>query len=130
MVYHLAADAILVLHVLFVLFVVGGLLLIYLGKYRGWYWVCNPWFRLAHVAAIVVVMLQSWAGIICPLTTFENSLRLRAGDPVYAGTFVSHILGQIIYFSFPTWVFAVCYTAFGALVIASWIWIRPRSFNL
>jgi len=129
MVYHLAADAILILHVLFVAFVTGGLLLIFLGKYRGWSWVRNPWFRLAHVAAIVVVTLQSWAGIICPLTTLENILRYRAGETVYIGSFMSHMLEYIIYYRAPTWVFAVCYTAFGALVIASWIWVRPRPFN-
>lgn len=129
MVYHLAADAILILHVLFVTFVIGGLLLIFLGKYRGWFWVRNPWFRLAHAAAIVVVTLQSWAGIICPLTTLENILRYRAGDTVYIGSFMSHVLEYIIYYRAPTWVFAVCYTAFGALVIASWIWVRPRPFN-
>lgn len=59
MVYHLAADAILILHVLFVAFVIGGLLLIFLGKYRGWSWIYNPWLRLSHAAAIVVVTLQS-----------------------------------------------------------------------
>ena len=58
MIYLLAADAILVMHVLFVAFVVIGLLLIHLGKTRGWFWVRNPWFRLAHVAAIGVVTLQ------------------------------------------------------------------------
>jgi len=128
--YHLLADTVLVLHVLFVVFVIGGLLLIYLGKYRGWYWVCNPWFRLVHAAAIVVVTLQSWVGIICPLTTLENIFRSRAGETVYIGSFISHVLEYIIYYRAPTWVFAVCYTAFGALVLLSWIWVRPRPFNL
>ncbi len=128
--YQVAADAVLLLHLLFVAFVVGGLLLIFLGKYRGWYWVCNPWFRLAHAAAIAVVTLQSWAGMICPLTTMENILRRRAGDTVYAGSFMSHLLEQIIYYRAPAWVFVVCYTAFGAVVIASWIWVRPRPFKL
>lgn len=129
MAYHILADTILVLHVLFIAFVIGGLFLIYIGKYRAWYWVCNPWFRLAHAAAIVVVTLQSWAGKKCPLTTLENIFRSRAGDTVYAGSFISHVLEYIIYYRAPMWVFAVCYTAFGGLVIASWIWIRPRPFK-
>ena len=129
MIYHLAADAILMLHVLFAAFVIGGLLLIFLGKYRGWYWVCNPWFRSAHAAAIAVVTLQSWAGTICPLTTLENIFRSRAGEAVYTGSFISHALEYIIYYSAPAWVFTACYTAFGALVIVSWIWVRPRPFK-
>ena len=52
----LAADIILLLHVLFVAFVVIGLLLIFIGKIRYWLWIRNPWFRLIHLAAIAVVV--------------------------------------------------------------------------
>lgn len=129
MAYLLAADAILVLHLLFVAFIVIGLLLILLGKVRGWPWVCNPWFRLAHVAAIGVVIFQSWLGLMCPLTTWEKALRLHAGDAVYSGSFISHLLEIILFYRAPAWVFVVCYTAFGAIVVASWIWVRPRPFT-
>jgi hypothetical protein len=125
----LAADALLVIHVLFVCFVIGGLLLILLGKPLRWAWIRNPWLRLAHLSAIGVVVLQSWLGMICPLTTWEMFFRERAGDAVYAGTFVSHWLEAILYYQAPPWVFAVSYTAFAAAVIASWIWVRPRSLG-
>ena len=48
--YALAADALLLAHVLFVLFVVLGLLLVFAGWRRSWSWVRNPWFRVAHLA--------------------------------------------------------------------------------
>ncbi len=124
----LAADVILLLHVLFVAFVVIGLLLIFIGKVREWSWIRNPWFRLIHLAAIAVVVVQSWFGLICPLTTIEMALRSRAGDHVYAGTFISHWLENILYYQLAPWVFVVCYMAFAAIVIASWFWIRPRHF--
>ncbi len=127
--YLLAADAILVLHVFFVAFVVIGLLLILLGKTRGWFWIRNPWFRLAHVATIGVVTVQSWFGAICPLTMWENALRLKGGEAVYTGFFISHLLETILYYEAPVWLFAVCYTLFGAIVVASWIWVRPRPFT-
>ena len=57
--YLLAADAILVSHVLLVAFIVVGLVLIYIGKWLSWAWVRNYWFRLLHLAAITVVVLQS-----------------------------------------------------------------------
>ena len=75
-VYLLAADAILLLHVLFVVFVVVGLLLVLAGKVLSWSWVRNPWFRLMHLAAIGVVVLHwleqilyyqapAWVFIVC-----------------------------------------------------------------
>ena len=124
--YLLAADALLFSHVMFVAFVVFGLALILIGKVMGWLWVRNLWFRLAHLAAIAVVVLQSWAGVICPLTTWEMALRERAGSATYPGSFVSHWLEVLLYYQAPAWVFAVCYTVFGALVVASWFWVRPR----
>ena len=127
--YLLAADAILLLHLVFVLFVVLGLVLIFIGKAHAWSWVRNPWFRLTHLAAIGVVVLQSWLGIICPLTQFEMALRTRAGDAVYSGTFISHWLERVLYYQAPPWVFALVYTIFAAVVIASWFWVRPRRFT-
>ncbi|WP_323846534.1 DUF2784 domain-containing protein [Microbulbifer magnicolonia] len=127
--YLLAADAILFTHVLFVVFVVFGLLCILVGKWLSWSWVRNRWFRLAHLAAIVFVVLQAWLGAICPLTIWEMALRERAGDAVYAGSFIAHWLGTVLFYRLPDWVFVVCYTAFGALVVASWFWVRPRPFS-
>jgi len=129
MIYLLAADAILIIHVLFVAFVVVSLLLILLGKTLGWFWIRNPWFRLAHLAAIGVVTLQSWLGVMCPLTMWEKALRLHAGEAVYNNSFISHLLETILYYNAPMWVFTVCYTIFGAIVVASWLWVRPRPFT-
>ena len=126
--YLLAADLILLGHVLFVAFVVLGLALILIGKPLDWSWVRNPWFRFGHLAAISIVALQSWLGRICPLTTWEMALRARSGEGVYSGSFVTHWLESLLYFQAPEWVFTVCYTAFAAIVIASWFWVRPRRF--
>lgn len=127
--YRVAADLVLIVHVLFVLFVMLGLLLIIAGGALRWSWVRNPWFRLAHCAAIVVVVLQAWLGVICPLTTVEMALREKAGDATYSGSFIAHWLGKLLFYEAPSWVFTLAYTAFGALVAASWIWVRPRRFR-
>ena len=126
--YVLAADAILLVHFVFVTFVIFGLIFILLGKMRAWSWVRNPWFRYAHIAGIGVVVLQSWLGAICPLTTWEMALRERAGDAVYSGAFIGHWLESILYYRAPEWVFVAAYTVFGMLVAASWYWVRPRRF--
>lgn len=127
--YRIAADLLLALHVSFVLFVVVGLVLILVGAVRGWGWVRNPWFRAAHVAAIGIVVLQAWLGRICPLTIWEMALRERAGDATYTGSFIAHWLQSLLYYEVPLWAFGIAYTAFGALVIASWVWVRPRPFR-
>ena len=127
--YLLAADTLLFAHVLFVLFVVLGLVLIIAGGLLGWSWVRNAYFRIAHLVAIGIVVAQSWIGMICPLTTWEMALRQRAGDAVYAGSFIAHWLDRLLYYRAPMWVFAVCYTVFAGLVVASWYWVRPRPLS-
>jgi hypothetical protein len=127
--YLIAADAILFTHALFVAFAIFGLLLIFGGKLFSWSWVRNPWFRLVHLVGIGVVVLQSWLGVICPLTTWEMALRSKAGDAVYAGSFISHWLETLLYYQASEWVFVLCYSAFGLLVVVSWFWVRPRPFT-
>lgn len=124
--YLLAADLLLAAHTLFVGFIVAGLVLILAGKIFNWRWVYHFWFRIVHLLAIAFVVLQSWLGLICPLTVWEMQLRARAGDTVYAGSFISHWLERLLYYSAPEWVFVLLYTGFGAAVAASWIWVRPR----
>lgn len=127
--YLLAADSILLIHVLIAGFIVFGLIFILLGKVLSWNWVRNPWFRTLHLILIGIVVLQSWLGRICPLTTWENTLRYRAGDAAYSGSFIAHWLQEILYYQAPAWVFAAAYTVFGSLVVFSWLWVRPKSFG-
>ena len=122
-----AADVILLLHVLFVGFVVLGLALIAAGGLSGWSWVRNPWFRLVHVVAIGIVVVQSWFGAICPLTIWEMALRSQAEGATYTGTSISYWLGRMLYYQAPPWIFVVIYTVFGALVVACLFWVRPLS---
>lgn len=122
----LGADILLFVHVMFVACVVGGLMLVLLGGWRGWYWVRNPWFRIIHVAAIGIVVVQSWLGITCPLTVWEMSLRERAGDTTYSGAFIAHWFEAILYYQAPMWVFTAAYSGFAALVVVSWFRVPPR----
>ena len=124
--YLVAADATLFIHASFVGFVVFGLILVFVGKLVSWSWVRNRRFRIIHLAAIGIVVLQSWFSVICPLTLWEMELRDRAGDVTYPGSFVAHWLETLLYYRAPEWVFILLYTLFGALVVSSWFWVRPR----
>ena len=127
--YSLAADVILVLHGFFAVFLVLGLILVYVGWLLCWKWVRNPWLRIVHLLGMGIVVLQSWLGIICPLTIWEMTLREKAGDITYDTPFITHWLTQLIYYQAPSWVFVVCYTVFGGLVLLSWFVVRPNSFS-
>jgi hypothetical protein len=121
MVMHsLLADTILIIHFAFVVFVVFGLVLIMIGLLARWSWIHNRYFRITHLAAIGIVVLQAWFGQLCPLTIWENELRRRAGQPDYAETFIQHWLHEVLYYQAEPWVFTATYTCFGALVVLVW----------
>ena len=117
----LLADAILLLHFGFVLFVVGGLALTWIGAVAGWRWVRSFRFRVAHLAAIAFVAAESIAGIWCPLTLWEAQLRgAEAGK-----SFVASWVHRILFYDFPEWVFTIAYIAFAAVVATTWYWVPP-----
>jgi len=85
--YHALADLVLVIHALFIVFVVcGGLLAL------RWWWVI--WL---HLPAVVWAVLLEVFGWLCPLTPLEQSLRKAAGETSYSGSFIEHYLVQFIY---------------------------------
>jgi hypothetical protein len=125
--YLVLADLVLVVHASFVAFVVVGLVLICLGWWRRWACVRNFWFRVAHVAAMGVVTAESVAGFVCPLTTWEDRLRLLAGGELrYQESFIQHWLHRLIYFDLSASVFTIIYIAFFLTVALSLLLVPPR----
>jgi hypothetical protein len=127
MMYQFLANAVLLLHVGVVLFIVASLPLILLGGALRWRWVRNWWFRALHLLAIVVVVGQSWAGIMCPLTTLEQALRHQAGQVSYEGDFIAYWLSKLLFFQAPPGVLIAVYSIFGALVVLGMVFVRPAS---
>jgi hypothetical protein len=120
------ADAILVVHTGIVVFVVAGAAAILIGAWRGWAWVHGFAWRLTHVVLMAFIALQAWRGALCPLTVWEQALRTRAGQPVYAGSFVAHWLSRVLFYDAPWWAFVAAYSAFALLVIGLWVWVPPQ----
>jgi hypothetical protein len=85
--YRLAADAVLLLHLAFIAFVVLGALLAL--RWR--------WFAWVHLPAAAWGFIVELTGHICPLTVWENTLRAAAGQSGYAESFVEHYLLPVIY---------------------------------
>lgn len=116
------ADLILATHVLFVLFVVCGLPVIWIGAAAGWIWVRNCWFRTLHLGAILLVAGESLLGVICPLTRWEDMLRPGGPD---GSSFMARWVHRLLYYSLPEWVFTVTYVLFAAAVTVTYYFIPP-----
>jgi len=87
MIYRVAADAVVLLHLLFILFaLLGGLLAL---KWR--------WLVWLHLPALVWGAMVELYHLYCPLTPLENRLRHAAGDAGYSGGFIEHHLIPLIY---------------------------------
>lgn len=125
-IHEFLADATLLIHGVFVLFVVGGQFLIMLGWARKWMWTRGVMFRLFHLAAIGFVVLQVWIGVVCPLTTLENYFRTLAGVASYEGSFIGYWLNRLLFYSATEWVFSLVYSGFFLLVLVTFFVYPPR----
>jgi len=124
--YSTLADLTLIAHFALVMFVVCGQFTILIGWARGWGWTRGALFRLTHLASIVVVMLETWFGVACPLTTLENHWRQLAGQAAYQTSFIGVWLDRLLFYTAPDWVFTTLYTLFALTVLATYILYPPR----
>jgi hypothetical protein len=118
----LLADALLVVHFLVAGFIVGGLILVWIGAAAGWTWIRDPWFRYAHLAAIVFVAAETLLGQACPLTLWEDALRGGARPESFVGRWVYRLL----YYDAPEWLFAPLYAAWAAASLLTLRLVPPR----
>ena len=116
------ADVVLVVHFAFVLFVVGGLGLIWIGAAAGWRWIRGFRFRVAHLAAIVFVAGEALLGIWCPLTLWEAQLRGGGSEK----SFIAYWVHRILFYDLPERVFTAAYVLFALAVAATWYFVRPE----
>src|SRR5690606_12856913 len=107
-------------------FVLFGLIAILLGWVMKWDWVRNRWFRGFHLAMIAIVVLEAWAGITCPLTTWENELRKLAGQTTHRASFVADFVHELMFFESEPWVFTISYTLLGAAGLGTLFLVPPR----
>jgi hypothetical protein len=87
MYWKLLADSVVLVHLAFVAFVIGG-------GFVAWRY---PLVTLAHVPALLWGIWIEWSGRVCPLTPLENHLRERAGESGYPGGFIEHYVIPVLY---------------------------------
>ena len=127
--YRIAADAVVLLHVAFIVFVVlGGLLALR-----------RPWVAILHLPAAVWAVLIESFGWICPLTPLEVELRIAGGEAGYQGGFVDRYIVPLVYpatltqpvqWALAVFVFLVNVAIYGAVLSRAdrgrRIWLRLR----
>ena len=118
MFYRILTDFTVAVHFAFLVFVVTG----------GFLARRHRWLVIPHLlAAGWGVYVEATPGLVCPLTPWENTFALRAGQAGYQGSFIEHYLVPIIYPEGLTraaqWVLAVLVVVINVTVYA---WPRPR----
>lgn len=109
-----AADALVVLHLFWIVFLI-------LGALPGSHW---PWVKWTHLGALAFSIALQVFGWICPLTHIEVWLRSLGGAQPYEGTFIRHYIEQVVYAEIPRGALLI-----GTLVVVAWSWWlyrRPR----
>ena len=117
MAYGLLVDIVVVIHVAFVCFVVGGGIAV-------WRW---PWGMWIHIPAVVWAVGIEWYGATCPMTPLENWLRHRAGQVVSEGDYLAQYLEPLLY---PRGLTRTVQIVLGVLVlginVAAYVWLYRR----
>jgi hypothetical protein len=116
--YGLLADAVVALHLAFVLFVAAGGLLLFKWKRVAW----------VHLPAVAWAVFIECQGRVCPLTPLENWLRVQGGEAGYEGQFVARYILPVLY---PATLTRELQVGMGVLVLAVnglvyWVLTRRR----
>ena len=116
MLYNSLADLVVILHFLFVLFVLLGGFLVLWKSHMAWY----------HIPAVFWAASIEFFGWICPLTPLENILRERGGVAGYDTGFVEHYIVPILY---PASLTRQMQVGFGLIVLSVNIGIYFTAWN-
>ena len=115
------AEVILILHFIFVGFVISLFFFIPLGYKLNWVWQKNKKIRFFHLGLIVLITTETILGFTCPLTMIENKLR----GIITSNTFISIWMTNLLYWDLPTQFFLIIYSLCLVLVILMWIKFPP-----
>ena len=126
--YGFLADVVVLVHVLYVAYVLLGQVAIVLAAMLRKEWGRNRWFRGTHLIAIGVVVLESYMNWRCPLTIWEEQLRTLAGQPFNSSdTFMGRLLHHTLFIEGqPEIFFTTIYVAMLVVVLQGLLMYPPR----
>jgi hypothetical protein len=109
-----AADAVVVLHLLWIVFLILGVL-------PGKRW---AWLMWTHIASLTFSIALQVFGWICPLTYLEVWLRRLGGAQPYEGTFIRHYVERMVYTEIPR--AALLVSTLIVVALSLWLYLKPR----
>jgi hypothetical protein len=129
--YGSLADAVVLLHIAYVGYVVLGQVAIIAAAPFQARWARNPWFRFTHLGAITIVAIEAMMGWRCPLTVWEEKLRaLHGGEYTTGVSFMGRLAHNILFLDgLPEIFFNTLHIAFAVLVFQALIMFPPRWFG-
>ena len=120
----LAANLVAVIHIGYFLFIVGGIVAIVASVRRPIPWARNLWFRIAHIAAIYIVLFEELTGFPCPLNVLQWTIRGAVTGSAEASSGVGGLLDYLLYHTISPLALDIMYWSFGALVLLM-LWLAP-----
>ncbi len=126
--YALLSDVVVVIHFLYALTIIVGLVLIYAGKFLKWRFVRNPVFRLIHITMIMIVAFESIFHIECPLTYIEYKLLSLAKIHHQNTPFIAGFVNKILFWNLPNEFFDILYIGIAVVILLSFV-IVPVDFK-
>ncbi len=127
-IYALLSDVVVVIHFLYALTIIVGLVLIYAGKFLKWRFVRNPVFRLIHLTMIMIVAFESIFHIECPLTYIEYKLLSLAKIHHQNTPFIAGFINKILFWDLPNEFFDILYIGIAVVILLSFV-IVPVDFK-
>ncbi len=128
--YGFLADVVVGIHIAYVAYVLLGQAAITIAAPFRWQWARNPWFRFTHLAAIGIVVYEAIYNIRCPLSVWEEKLRMLGGGSALGETFMGRIFHNLLFIdNMPEVFFTTLYVAMLVVVVQGLVMYPPRWFR-
>ena len=121
---QMLARLTLYLHFLVVVFNIGGLTIIALGKIFAWRFARVFWWRALHAFSMALVAVQATLGQYCFLTLMQSALERAAQNPSES-FWLDEWITAAVFWPLPLAVFVPLYLCGLGLTLWLWIWVRP-----
>lgn len=120
------ADFVAAVHVGYFVFIVGGFIGIVAGTRVGWIWIRNPWFRITHLLAVLLVVAEDVFHFPCALNVLENHLRATSAGVAAQPKAAGRVLDLLLRHTIPGWFLDAMYWTLGAVLLLLIFLLPPR----
>jgi len=117
------ANIVTVVHLAYFVFVVGGFIVIVGRRSR---WVFKPWFRIAHLLSVWIVLAEDVIGVNCPLNVAESSLRSPGTENAEASAGFGYVLDQLLHHTISERMLDALYWTLGVASVLLLLLAPPR----